>query len=155
MDFNGYVLRSGKPGSTQRKLLEKLQSTAIYSTRYIDEDCLYTLGIYHSVFHLLDKIGMHNIFSAKEPTYPRLTYEFLSSLIYNVTPNTASTVGGVQFRMFNREYSYSTDGLAELLGMPFGEGAICEAPLDTEWTTAGYAFWKKLTNQEANSSDTF
>ena len=37
--------------------------------------------------------------------------------------------------------------------MPFGEGVICEAPLDTEWTTAGYAFWQKLTNQEANSFD--
>ena len=59
----------------------------------------------------------------------------------------------MKFRLFNVEYEYSTDGLAELLGMPHGDGAICEAPLDSDWIFEGYAFWFKLSNQHANSFD--
>jgi len=131
MEFNGFILRGGKPGDRQRKIIERLQNREILPTRYVDENCLYTLGIYHSIFHLLDNLGLHNFFSNKEPTYERLTIEFLSSLIYIVNPNTASTVGTVRFRMFAVEYEFSTDELASLLGIPHGEDAICEAPLDS------------------------
>ena len=151
MEYHGYILHGGQAGERQLKRLEKLLTTPIHSTRYIDENCLYSLGIYHSVFFLLDKIGMHDIFATQAPTYPRLTFEFLSSLIYNVSPNTASTVGGVKFRMFNVEYDYSTDGLAAMLGLPYGDGAICEAPLDTDW--AFEAFWARITKQNATSFD--
>lgn len=97
----------------------------------MDNNCLYTLGIYHSVFHLLDLLGLHTIFVNREPTFERLTVEFLSSLIYIVSPNTASTVGIVKFRIFAVEYEYSTNKLAGLLEIPHGEGAICETPLDS------------------------
>lgn len=140
MEFNEYVLRKGKPGDRQRKILEKLQGREIVSTRYVDEDCLYTLGLYHSFFHLADILGLHDIFTRKEPTFERITQEFLSSLIYLVHPDTASTVGMVKFRMFNVEYEYSTDELAALLGISHGDGSICETPLDSEWSTDAFSF---------------
>jgi hypothetical protein len=97
MEFNGYILREGKPGDRQRRIIERLQNREILPTRYVDDNCPYTLGIYHSIFHLLDFLGLHTIFVNREPTFERLTVEFLSSLIYTVSPNTASTVGTVKF----------------------------------------------------------
>ena len=94
---------------------------------------------------------MHDIFTRKEPTFERLTREFLSSLIYLVHPDTASTVGTVKFRLFNVEYEYSTDELAALLGIPHGDGAICETPLDSEWSTDAFSFWRQLSNSSINS----
>ena len=79
-----------------------MQTKGIFSTRYIDEDCLYNLGIFHSVCYMLDNLGLHDIFIKMEPTFEYL--EFLSFLIYNVHPKTAGTCGTVQFRMFNVEY---------------------------------------------------
>ena len=151
MEFNRYVLREGKPGDRQRKILEKLQGREIVSTRYVDEDCLYTLGLYHSFFHLDNILGLHDTFTRKEPTFERLTREFLSSLIYLVHPDTASTVSTVKFRQFNVEYEYSTDELAALLGIPHGDGAICETPLDSEWSTDAFSFWRQLSNSSINS----
>lgn len=128
-----------------------MQTKGIFSTRYIDEDCLYNLGIYHSVRHMLDNLGLHNIFIRKEPTFEYLTQEFLSSLIYNIHPNTASTSGTIQFRMFNVEYQYTTDKFACLLEFPYGEGALCETPVDLEWSSEAFDFWRKLTGLDTNS----
>jgi hypothetical protein len=97
---------------------------------------------------MLDNLGLHEIFANKEPTYDRLTRE---SLIYTVHPGTTSAVGTVCFRMFNVEYEYTTNALAGLLGMPYGEGVICEKPLDVEWALKPFNFWNKLSNVAATS----
>jgi hypothetical protein len=151
MEFNNIILHGGKPGERQNKILQKLQTREILATRYVDEDCLYTLGTYDSVFHMLDNLGLHDISASKAPTYDRLNRGFLSSLIYTVYPGTASTVGTVYFRMFNVEYEYTTDALAGLLGMPYGEGAICETPLDAEWALEAFTFWNRLSNVAVTS----
>ena len=65
MEFDGFLLRDEKLGSRQRKILKKLQTQEIALTRYIDTDCLYTLGIYHSVFHILDTLGLHDVFARR------------------------------------------------------------------------------------------
>lgn len=140
MEFNNIILHGGKPGERQSQILQKLQTREILATRYVYEDCLYTLGTYHSVFHMLDNLGLHEIFANKEPTYDRLTREFLSSLSYTIHPGT------VYFRMLNVEYEYTTDDLAGLLGTPYGEGAICETPLDAEWALEAFNFWNRLSN---------
>ena len=151
MEYDGYILRQGKPGERQQRILERLQERDIVSTRYVDKDCLYALGLYHSVSDMLDTLGLHDIFARKEPTFERLTREFLSSLIYIVSPNTASTVGTVKFRMFNVEYEYTTDELAAMLGIPHGDGAICEAPLDSDWSVEAFSFWHRLSNTTITS----
>ncbi|KAI5406435.1 hypothetical protein KIW84_052965 [Lathyrus oleraceus] len=77
MEFNGFILRGGKPGERQRKIIERLQNREILPT--------------------------------------------------------------------------STDELASLLGIPHGEGAICEAPLDSEWSVEVFSFWERLSNTSINS----
>ena len=93
---------------------------------------------------MLDNLGLHDIFIRKEPIFEYLTREFLSSLIYNGHPNTGSTSGTIQFRMFNVEYQYTTDELVGLLYFPYGEDALCETPLDSEWSSEAFEFWRKL-----------
>ncbi|KAI5390333.1 hypothetical protein KIW84_075589 [Lathyrus oleraceus] len=53
--------------------------------------------------------------------------------------------------MFAVEYQFSTDELASLLGIPHREGAICEAPLDSEWSVEVFSFWERLSNTSINS----
>lgn len=71
----------------------------------------------------------------------------MSSLIYNIIPNTASTVGTVKFRMFNMEYEYTTDCLACLLEFPHGESVVCETPINSNWSTEAFQLWRNLTGQ--------
>ncbi|MCI08018.1 hypothetical protein A2U01_0029089, partial [Trifolium medium] len=82
-----------------------------------------------------------------EPTYVNLTLEFLSSLSYTAVPNTASTVGTVKFRMFNKEYDLSINRMAGLLGFPYGDDVACEAPIETEVGP----FWEQLTGHTTNT----
>lgn len=76
----------------------------------------------------------------RDHTYEHLTREFFSSLIYNIGPNIASTAGTIKLYMFNEEYEYSTNQLAELLHISYGEGVLCEAPFETDWSVAAFAF---------------
>lgn len=48
-------------------------------------------------------------------------------------PKSASTIGTVKFCIFNIEYEYTTDYIAELLDFPYKEGLPCEASLEYEW----------------------
>lgn len=100
---------------------------------------------------MLDNLGLHDIFIKKEPTFEYLAWEFLISLIYILHHNTVSTCGTVRFTMFNVEYEYITDELAGLLEIPYGEGALCETPLDFEWSSEAFEFWKKLTGLDTDS----
>ncbi|KAI5444245.1 hypothetical protein KIW84_012750 [Lathyrus oleraceus] len=99
MEFNRYILREGKLGDRQRKIIERLQNREILPT----------------------------------------------------SPNTTSTVGTVKIQMFAVEYEFSTNELAGLLGIPHGEGAIYEAPLDSNWSVEVFSFWQRLSNTSINS----
>lgn len=140
MGDRGIIFCEGKDGNRQRQRYQELLTQEVYSTRYIDDNCLYSLGIYHCVYYLLENLGLEHLFDHRENTYMNLTMEYLSSLIYNVSPNTTSTVCTVKFRMFNMEYAYITDQLEGLLGFPHGEGVLCETPLDTDWAIKAYQF---------------
>ena len=50
--------------------------------------------------------------------------------------------GTLQFRLFNMEYQYTIDDLPGWLGIPHGEGVLCEAPLDSDWSSEAFEFWK-------------
>lgn len=53
---------------------------------------------------MIDRLGLTHFYAQRDATYVRLTLEFLISLVYTIQIMTASTVGTVSFRMFNREY---------------------------------------------------
>lgn len=100
---------------------------------------------------MLDRLELSHFFSQKDPTHVRLTLEFLSSLHYTTRIGSASTTGTVKFRMFNREYKFTTDQLAEVLQFPYGEGVICEAPLETDWMHKVGKFWEQLMGHPTDS----
>lgn len=118
MDEGNIIFQQGTSGSRQKKKYEDLLECDIFSTRYVNNANLHKLGIYHSVYYLFESVSLLNFMERRDHTYEHLTREFLSSLIYNVSPNTASTPGTIEFHMFNVEYEYSTNQLAELLHIP-------------------------------------
>jgi len=66
----------------QRTRFEKLSKCTIMATRYADESCLRTLGLFDSVDWMLKQIGWSHFLTLRHPTYERITLEFLSSLTY-------------------------------------------------------------------------
>lgn len=42
--------------------------------------------------------------------------------------------------MFNKEYAYNTDQIAEMLNFPYGGGVIFETPLETNWVHSVWEF---------------
>ena len=79
---------------------------------------------------MLGRLGLTHFCARRDPTYVRLTLEFLSSLVYTTQSWTASTIS---FYMFNKEYQFNLKRSAELLQFLYGEGVICETPLDIDW----------------------
>lgn len=53
--------------------------------------------------------------------------------------------------MFNVEYEYTTDHIADLLSFPFGEGVSCEALIKTDWEFEAGTFWQELTYFSTNT----
>lgn len=53
--------------------------------------------------------------------------------------------------MFNKEYSYSTDQIVEMLNFTYGEGDICETPLEIDWVHNICEFWKQLSGYATDS----
>ena len=49
------------------------------------------------------------------------------------------------------EYQYTIDDLPGWLGIPHGEGVLCEAPLDFGWSSEAFELWKKLIGEPTNS----
>lgn len=93
---------------------------------------LHSLGLYNSVKWMLDRVGLTNFYERKDPIYVRLTLVFLSSLSYTTHLMTSSFVGSVRFIMFHKEYTNDQNAIADLLHFPYGEGVVCETPLDTD-----------------------
>lgn len=53
--------------------------------------------------------------------------------------------------MFNMEYKYTSDQIAELLTFPYGEGVPCEAPIETDWAFEAGTFWHELIGFSTNT----
>lgn len=125
------VFRAGSDGEEQQTKLEALIRRSVSTTMYADENSLHTLRISNSVNWMSDRASLTHFCACRDNTYLYLTLEFLSSLIYTTRPDSASTISTVRFRMFNREYRFDTNNLTALLIFPSIEGALCDAPLDT------------------------
>lgn len=81
---------------------------------------------------MLGRLGLSHLLTRREPIYTELTRVFLSSFIYTMVPNSTSTVGTIKFCMFNHEYEYNLDAMADLFHFPHGYGVVCEAPINTK-----------------------
>lgn len=62
-----------------------------------------------------------------------------------------STIGTVDFRIFNREYQFNQNDIVDLLNFLHGDDVVYETHLDTEWAHEFVRFWKQLIGNLANS----
>ena len=79
------TFRSGEQGENQRVKFQKFQRRGLQPTRYVDIDCLRSLGLLDSVRQLLQSVDLWNLCREPRPIYETLTLEFLSSFVY-ITP---------------------------------------------------------------------
>ena len=73
MEQGRIIFRNRNPGERQRRKVEALQTHKILATKYVDEDCMDSLGICHRVVYMLDNLKWHDIFFRREPTFEYLT----------------------------------------------------------------------------------
>lgn len=125
----GIIFGDGIEGEAQRTKYAKLFSCEVSPTRYTDESILHNLGLIGSVNWMPGNLGMSHFCTLTSPTYVRLTYKFLSSFSYQTPVSYQRTTSIVKFRMFNRNYEFSQNHLADLLQFPHGDGLACERPL--------------------------
>ncbi|CAJ2663010.1 unnamed protein product [Trifolium pratense] len=139
--------------SNQAQTYEILRRREIQATRYADESILRKLGLLESVNYLLDNLNLRHFLSQHNPVYPKLTLEFLSSLIVNPVPETRSSLGTIYFRMFNVEYEFSFNDMADLLRFPHGNGVKCEVSDDEQWKNTFSLFWRAIADQQIDSHE--
>lgn len=89
--------------------------------RYADESRLRSLGLLSSVHWMLNKLELTYICGLSDPTYVKLTLEFLSSFGYYTPMVSHNTVGTTKFRIFNKEYEFSQDHITHILHFPHGD----------------------------------
>ena len=99
----------------QRTRFEKLSRRTITATRYADETCLRTLGLFDSVDWMFNQIGWSHFLTLRHPTYERITLEFLSSLTYTYAQRIRHGFGGTSFRLFGKDYLLSHNEIGNLL----------------------------------------
>ncbi|CAJ2633365.1 unnamed protein product [Trifolium pratense] len=139
--------------SNQSQVYEDLKRREIQATRYADNSILRKLGLLDSVNYLLDNLNLRHFLSQQNPVYTQLTLEFLSSLIVNTVPETRSSHGAVYFRMFNTEYEFSLNDMADLLHFPHGPNVTCEVHDNEQWQNSFSHFWMTITGKQINSHE--
>jgi hypothetical protein len=145
------TFRQGKAGEKQEKLYRALLERDFYPTKYPHVECLKQLGLYQSVGYLINALNLDYFLSQSNSTFVQLTQEFLSSLIISITPNTQSSTGIVRFRMFNKEYQFNFNQLADLCRFPHGDNVACEVPQTEQWLHAFSPFWRAITTKNTTS----
>ena len=147
IDYMGIEFPSGIDGENQRTSFHKLIKRKVQPTRYQDNSALRASGLLESIKWMINNLGMTHFFSLTSSTYPRLTYEFLSSFKYVHPLGGPHTQDTIKFRMFGQNYTYSQDQMANIFQFPHGDGFACEAPLESDWQSDGFGFWHQLTGK--------
>ena len=149
-DLSNIIFRDDK----QRTMYLNLYKRSVVPTKYVDINCLQTLGLTESVSWLLNNTGLYNLCTQPNPTFEPLVLEFLSSFSYSTDIEDPYTTGTASFRMFNREYTLDQEQIAEALGFSQGDG-IYYKPFEAEddipaWEEQGLQFWEEISGEAAN-----
>ena len=147
IDYMGITFTKGIICENQRSSYHKLFKRNTLATRYPDNTTLRDLGLIDNVNLMLSNLGMSYFCSLISPTYIRLTYEFLSSFRYATPVGGSRTTNTIYFRMFNRDYTFSQDHMANIFSFPHGDEYIYQAPLESEWESNALDFWRQLTGK--------
>ena len=117
-DLSNIIFRDDK----QRTMYLNLYKRSVVPTKYVDINCLQTLGLTESVSWLLNNTGLYNLCTQPNPTFEPLVLEFLGSFSYSTDIEDPYTTRTASFRMFNREYTLDQEQIAEALGFSQGDG---------------------------------
>lgn len=94
---------------SSRKLYEQLSARAIKPNRYIHGELLRSHDLFDEVKRLLENVGWSDLLRMKEPSYSKLTMEFLSSFKYHESK-------GFSFRIANFSHKVSNAQVANMFG---------------------------------------
>lgn len=147
INYMGITFAEGIIGVNQRSNYHKLFKRNILATRYPDNTTLRDLGLIDNVNWLLSNLGMSYLSYLTIPAYIRLTREFLSSFKYATCIGGSRTISIIYFRMFNRDFTFSQDHMANIFPFPLGYEYTCQAPLESEWESIALDFWRQLTSK--------
>lgn len=132
VDYMNFIFGEGEDGERKRSRYVNLFNHSVIPTRYADESCLRSLSLLSSVHWMLNKLELTNFYALSDPAHVKLTLEYLSFFSYYTSMVSRNTIGTMKFRMFNEEYEFSQDHIADLLHIPHGDGIACEGPLEGE-----------------------
>src|SRR5688572_21603080 len=62
---------------SQSKIFGKIRDRVLLPTKFVDQDALHSLGLFHGIHTLLERRGLHGFMDVAADVYPRLTLEFL------------------------------------------------------------------------------
>lgn len=147
VDYMYIIFREGENCERQRSIYVNLFNCSIILMRYADKSYFRNLDFLISVHWMLNKLELTHFCALSDRTYVKLTLEFLSSFGYYMLMVSRNSVGIVKLRMFNKEYEFSQDHIADLLHFTHGDGIACEGLLEGEWKIEVFRFWEQLTSE--------
>ena len=124
-------------GSAQQNIYAVLSKRKVLSNKYIDLSALEVLGIQDDLVQSLKVIGWSGLMSMDDPSYEKLTYEFLSSFTVNDD--------ALSFRIANVQHEITKSALADMFGWQLVEAQ----PLPEGYATP---FWQALTRLPKSAS---
>ena len=125
-------------GPDQQALYDVLSTRMALPYKYVDSSTLEVLGINDELIKALQDIGWGDLMSMDDPSYAKLTYEFLSSFTV-ITDDTLS------FRIANVQHEITKSALADMFGWQL---------VESQQLPEGYAtpFWHALTSLPKSAS---
>lgn len=144
-----YMNITFKEGTDQQQRYTILYLHKITLTRYTNDSCLRALGIFDIIYLMLDRIWWTHFINPCHPTNVRLTLEFLSSFSYVTHPVSHDSIGIVKFMLFNRDYEFQQDQIADQLWFQRQADIPCEVPQWGPWYTEFDHLWEWLTRDFA------
>ena len=124
-------------GAAQQNIYAVLSKRKVLSNKYIDLSALQVLGIQDDLVQALKVTGWSGLMSMDDPSYEKLTYEFLSSFTVNDD--------ALSFRIANVQHEITKSALADMFGWQLVESQ----PLPEGYATP---FWQALTRLPKSAS---
>ncbi|KDP34728.1 hypothetical protein JCGZ_11284 [Jatropha curcas] len=113
----------------QLERYNKLLLRPILPNKFIDVDALSIVGLKNAVIEPLRRVGWGSFIEMKDPVYPPLTLEFLSSLSASIRFPADSFRNNIKFRLLGRNFELSINEVSHIFGFPT-ENAVTQIPND-------------------------
>ncbi|XP_058741312.1 uncharacterized protein LOC131613680 [Vicia villosa] len=132
---------------TQREKYNALLRRKILPTRYVCDTTTESLGIRTEIHRMFHALGLLRLMQFEAPTFERLTYEFLSTLEFEMKLRTnrlePEHYGTLKFRMFDIDHELSLEEFGQALRVPSSGAGRAPNSFNPE------TFWIAITGRES------